>query len=65
MKMVKKIPEVAGWYWARHQVFGLVITHVQIVDGIVHVMDNGYAGWNVLLNQFTEWSDSTIAEPIS
>lgn len=64
MKMVKKVPEVSGWYWATHHVHGRVVAHVQIVDGVVHVMDRGYAGWNVLNTQFTEWSDTPIAEPL-
>lgn len=62
MQMVEDIPKVPGWYWAMHYMCGLVVTNVQIVDGIVYVMDNGYTGWNHLTNQFTQWSDSPIPE---
>ena len=63
MEIIEKLPEVPGWYWANHYVYGLVITHVQIVDGIIHVMDSGYTGWNVLDRQFSAWSDSPITPP--
>jgi hypothetical protein len=62
--MVEKVPEVTGWYWAMHYIHGLVITHVQIVEGVVHVMDRGYTGWNQLDRQFTAWSDSAITPPV-
>lgn len=64
MQMVEDIPKVPGWYWARHHVCGLVVTNVQIVDGIVYVMDNGYTGWNKLIHQFTQWAESPIPEPL-
>lgn len=62
MQMVEDVPKVAGWYWAKHYMCGLVITNVQIVDGVVYVMDNGYTGWNPLVNQFSQWSDSPIPQ---
>lgn len=65
MAMVEKIPEESGWYWAKHFQCGLVITNVQIVDGVVYVMDSGYTGWNRLFHQFTAWSESPIPEPES
>ena len=64
MKMIKDAPTKAGWYWAIHSTMGLVVTHVQICDGVVYVMDNGYGGWNPLICQFTEFSDSPIAAPM-
>ena len=60
MVLTTEIPKAAGWYWAIHHMHGLVITNVQLVEGRVYVMDNGYSGWNPLLNQFSQWSDKPL-----
>lgn len=56
------IPVEAGWYWARHKVFGWVITHFVIADGVPYVQDAGPYGWNVLVDQYEEWDFKRIPD---
>lgn len=60
--MGRSIPSEDGWYWARHKVFGWVITHFVIAEGVPHVQDAGQFGWNVLVDQFQEWNMNRIPD---
>lgn len=55
--MGRPVPAQPGWYWAKHKYMGWVITNLTIVDGKPLVMDQGYTGWNVLIDQFDEWGE--------
>ncbi|MBI6882712.1 hypothetical protein [Pseudomonas putida] len=56
----RPVPTVSGWYWARHKIFGWVITHLLILDGKAYVQDRGPTGWNDLIDQFEEWDKDPI-----
>lgn len=64
VKLTLEIPKKDGWYWLEHPVHGLIITNVIVYSNNVHIMDNGFYGWNKFLYENCRWSDSPIKSPI-
>lgn len=68
MAWKKEPPQKTGWYWAKHKHYGKVITQIQMIEGQVHVLSDGFHGWNPLKgltkDLYPEWDHTPIPEPL-
>lgn len=69
MAFTTERPNADGWYWAKHKNHGKVVVHLILADvgdgrGLTwYVKDQGFGGWNRLVDQFTHWNHDPIPVP--